>query len=377
VLGFHDPSSDEPKDPRRLAGELQDAVARYFFPALFKGELAVRIETYEDRAGYLESAPSFGVDVDARKLKPHIWTMLSDYQDMKSKSALVEDGDVVSKKVRLVVPRRKERPTHPECEHLATLVVRQSGPEDGPIAAPELNKLAVFRGPGMVIEYLDLKGICLGARPFHAVLFAGMACGKDTADRRAEEFLRTAEPPAHNSWTSTQELKAAYVRGCITRLRDFLKQARSTVHDIVKPLPRELADGPKSLRELFRLGGSDDSRERGRPRVTRSSGSVNASGQWVVEARVRLKARQQPLLLSPALYFAAETGVGQAVAWQAVEALSGCSVVDGVKLRVEPGRSRLRFKGVTDADSHPVPAASSTVYVDIRRTAVLSEETAR
>ena len=102
----------------------------------------------------------------------------------------------------------------------------------------------MFRGHGMVVQLKSLAGTCLGARPFHALLLCGLrpefvapdvARSNPQADQAAEMFLRTAEPPSHNQWAATPDLKAVYARGCMARLKAFLDAAAEAVRELVKP----------------------------------------------------------------------------------------------------------------------------------------------
>ncbi len=374
VVGFHDASSDQPRSVRELAADLERATARYFFPALALGNLTVTIESYEGRRRYDERSPTVSTTVKVAELQPEYYQLLKAFREGTFRECIVNEGDVACCRVTLEVPKRKVAPIHDEYKHDAILLVRQVT-EEQPTAPP--NELAVFRGPGMVVEYRSLTGICLGACPFHAALLCGKAPEKafdsqardEIADSAAEEFLRTAEPPSHNKWTATPDLKAAYVRGCKTKLEEFLVQVKEAVRDLVKPATRDLGDGPFSLRELFRLGNEPIPQER--PRVVEQHGEVDERDRWNVIGRVRLKARGSALRIRPVVLFVGETGGGQAVKWEVLEAVSGCSV-DGKDLLVAPNTRDLRFRGVTDADSHPVPARESCIVVDLQRVAIVA-----
>ncbi len=185
------------------------------------------------------------------------------------------------------------------------------------------------------------------------------------ADNAAEQFLRTAEPPSHNQWTATPDLKAVYARGCKTKLDQFLKAAIEAVRELVKPVPKDTGDGPQSIKELFRIGADPVPNER--PRVVEQAGSVDSTGRWRVTARIRLKPRRTPVRLTPAVYFQAETGAGLAVEWESLEARSPGCVADGASLVLPADTREVRFSGVTDPTSHPVPASESCVVVDVKR----------
>jgi transcriptional regulator with XRE-family HTH domain len=364
VVGFHDPSSDKPKSARELASEIEIAAAAHFFPAIAKGRLSVSVKAYPNREAYDNDSPSTSADVDIRQLQPEYWQMLRAYEDRAFSTTLFEPGDVVCKPVSLTVPARRVEPKHGECEHDALLLVRFAAEDQ---AGTELHRLAMFRGPGMVVSERKLTGICLGSRPFHALLLCGLAAGEQQSDEAADEFLRTAEPPSHNRWLATPDLKSAYARGCVSKLDAFLARAVETLRDLVRPVSRDLGNGPNSIRELFRIGSEPVNVARERPRILDQDGVVDAQGRWNVEARIRIKPVDREMILSPAVLFLAETGGGQPVRWESLEALSDNCSVEGFDLRVKPRTREITFRGITDSESHPVPARESCILVDLRR----------
>jgi RNA polymerase primary sigma factor len=368
VVGFHDASSDQDRKSVELARDLVRSAADHFFPALVFGSLTVRVEVYENRRQYSDRRPGFSQAVNVDELEPQYCKMLRTYHDGATADRLGDSGEVVVRPVTLEVPKRVVEKKHGEFEHEAVLLVM--GAAEG--ESQRANQLAMFRGPGMVIESVSLSGLCLGARPFHALLLCGKAPEQASdlspreahADAAAEEFLRTAEPPSHNRWIATPDLKSVYARGCKTKLEDFLRRAKDAVRDLVKPAAKDLGDGPQSLKELFRLGADPVPQER--PRVVEQSGSVDDQGRWQVKARVRMKPRKTPVRLAPAVFFLAETGSGQAVAWEWLEPIRNCQLARG-ELLVPPDTREVQFRGSTDPRTHPVPAGESCVVVDIRK----------
>lgn len=364
VVGFHDPSSDDQKSARELASEIEKAAAGHFFPAMTNGALDVRVETYSGRREYVNNRPATSVEVAVQQHQPEFHQALQALQEGVFADELKSPGDVVCQRVPLKVPARKVPPKHDELEHDAILLVRYaSEQEDGTL----LNRLAMYRGPGMVVMEQHLSGICLGSRPFHALLLCGSAATTHSqpADLAAEEFLRTAEPPSHNQWAATPDLKAKYKRGCVSALKSFLADVKDLLRNIVKPTSRDLGDGPNALRELFRLGPEPLTVTRERPRIVDQSGSV-VDDQWHVEAKVRLKPVDRELMVSPAVLFVGETGGGRPVKWKELEGVTNCAA-EGFELRIPPRIREFAFRGVTNSTSHPVPASESSVVVDIRK----------
>jgi transcriptional regulator with XRE-family HTH domain len=374
VVGFHDASADRDRSPTDLAQDLVRAAAENFFPALVMDRLAVRVEVYDSRRQYVDRRPAFSRGVNPEEFTPAYVKMLRSYRDGTSVAQLGENGEVASRVVTLSVPKRTVDPKHNEQDHSAVLLVTTADDEAavGDGCSDRINQLAMFRGPGMVVQFKSLDGVCLGARPFHSLLLCGKA-PEFAADRprsslqvdnAAEQFLRTSEPPSHNQWTATPDLKAIYARGCKAKLDQLMKAAAEAVRDLVKPVPKDTGDGPQSIKELFRIGADPVPNER--PRVVEQAGKVDAAGRWLVTARIRLKPRRTRLSLSPAVYFLAETGAGVAVDWELLETKSPGCIVKGESLLLPAETREVRFSGVTDPRSHPVPASESCVVVDIK-----------
>lgn len=375
VVGFHDASADGERTPIELAQELVRAAAVNFFPALVAEKLGVRVEVYDSGKQYRDRKPAFSQAVNPEAYVPAAVRMLRAYRDDATVERLGDDTkEVALREVVLVVPKRIAVEKHVEQEHRAILLLT-TGDEDAPsLGSEKLNQLAMFRGPGMVVQLKSLAGVCLGARPFHALLLCGRApelVGNGVArinpqaDVVAETFLRTAEPPSHNQWTATPDLKAVYARGAKTRLDGFLKAAADAVRELVRPVPRDTGDGPNALKELFRIG-SEPLVRADQPRVVEQRGEVDPEGRWRVSARIRMKARKTAVLLTPAVYFLAETGKGTQVMWESLKGEKGCEE-RGLALYVPPDTREVRFTGVTNSASHPIPAADSCAVVDIKK----------
>jgi len=95
------------------------------------------------------------------------------------------------------------------------------------------NSVALFRKPGMVIEYLDVPESQTGGVPFHGLTLCGEAAGSAPEDKAAEEFLRISEPPAHDKWESTDELASVYVPGGVKSIREFKELVRREVRKAI------------------------------------------------------------------------------------------------------------------------------------------------
>src|SRR5262249_10126401 len=131
--------------------------------------------------------------VDPREYVEPLADALQKYRGGEVVESLEEIGDVVVESAKLSVPARVGDPQHEPTEQEAVVLVAKAA--DDP---PEdlVNRIFYFRGNQMVI-YNQRPTVPFGAIPFYAIALAGEAANDDLADRLAERFLRTAEPPAH------------------------------------------------------------------------------------------------------------------------------------------------------------------------------------
>ena len=94
---------------------------------------------------------------------------------------------------------------------------------------------------------------------------------------------------------------------------------------------------------------------------------MDEAGRWAIGARIRLQPASTPTRLTPAVYFLGESGDGVAVAWAELEpATPGCVAEDG-GLLLPAGTREVRFTGVTEPRSHPIPGAASCVHVEVKK----------
>jgi hypothetical protein len=287
VVGFYDPDDpdaglDGRKDLLRLAGDLRAGIEESFWPALARGRMRVRIDIEEDgRRVHSEQ-------VDAAETFTELVHALHSVDTGDLAESLDEPGAVVVRDIPIRIPRRRV-PDQPAFDHVAKLVVTLS---DDVRDALE-NKVCLLRGPEMVVETIENP---MEGRTFHAFLLAGEAKvpgEADPLDTRADDFLRFAEPPAHDRWipgtgrkqASQANLTAHYVAPWKRNLQDIETEVRSALHDLFGPPAPPPDTAPKSvlkhLRFLRAEAGPVGPRARAsRPSPSSQAGSRTASGSW-------------------------------------------------------------------------------------------------
>lgn len=242
IVGFLDPTDDDPQDLATLRRRIRESAARFFWPAM---NYPRPLRIFVDGEQVLESdeVAAFAAtwrrreQVDARLVKP---------------------GDVVRVQIPLEVPRHRSEKT-PPTNAVCDLLVRLGEPE-APTDASRDSQLAVFRGPGMVVNYrVTHPGSNLPR--FHAIL----ACGDGRApeqstptDHSVEAFLRKCEPPGHDEWTATSRLRMEYVKGGRLALTQLFDAVRKAIQELLAPPTQDAHRGPELLQRRFPLGNVGD-----------------------------------------------------------------------------------------------------------------------
>ena len=366
VVGAYDPSGRN-EDLESMAAGLRRSIAENFWPAMVaRGggapqRLLASIRTYKGEQQLSEQI----VD-PADFVAPMAETLRKHYEDDVVET-LDSEGDVIRLRVPLHVPARIGDGGHGPAEHEAVVLVAHAE-DSGDGAEETLNHVVCLRGNNMIIRDFKLTPVPLGARPFHAIVLAGEAGGSEVEDRQAEHFLRAAEPPAHNRWTSTPEVTSRYARGAKARLDEFEREIKEAVRSAIRRGSTDADDGPESLKRLLRLVAPPSETAK-RPRVKKVDAELNNAGAWRVEAVVSVPSNTGPWRFAPMLVFGTVSGPTIPVSWENLETVEKCTL-DGRYLTTSKGARNVRFRGVTDPATHPVAAGRARVQLDLREVRV-------
>lgn len=214
VVGFGDPTRDDQRSLEKLVDEFRRSAVKYFWPAMCRDDLAVTVTTQgESHEATVRDVPSIEPFVDA-------------YRDRFDEAGLETPGDVSGVDIDINPPPLADG-TDTE-KGRVRLGTRFAAPTDDDTL---LNYVALFRGSGMVVKYLDQSRVAYSGRNFFSVLACGEArldVGPTEADSDVDRLLRAAEPPDHDDWTSTENLRNQYQRGyrkTLDRMFDDLREA--------------------------------------------------------------------------------------------------------------------------------------------------------
>lgn len=383
VVAFQNPASEDPDDPAALVEEIEREIALNFWPAIMKERLSAIVEHQVN--GHVRSTRI----VEPRRFVPELCAIYEKFLAKTTVDAFENSGDVVCVPVPIRLPRckvdREDVLKHNAIDGEAMLIVgladndesserasrRTSGSEatSSRLGQGLVNSLAIVRKPLMVTQYASKSGIMVGARPFYGVLLAGEAAGSDPANQYIEQFLRASEPPAHDKWTYTDDLREMYDRGAKTRLEEFLGQkVNEALRKILRVPSRSESDGPAELKRLLNLGGGPGGEAKDAVAVLRNIQPRFVGDRWEIKADVLLRKQlTKSLTIEPYVAMNVESGRPLHVRWAKLELVPA----NGVKQRrgafvAGANASRFTFKGVTEPSDVPVDAARCTARIALK-----------
>lgn len=251
VVEYRDPTRDERPNVEELAQAFVEASVKYFWPAIHQGDLEVTVETEDETIeANVESVPA---------IRPFLECYTERFSDNDS---LDSAGDVGGLDVPVTLPPRANGSETPDGN--VRLAVRLASPADDDTY---LNSVALFRSAGMVVKYYDQSRVAYGDRNFYGVLATGEARSESPptgADKEIDRFLRFAEPPEHDEWESTENLREHYQRGFRTALDDMFGTMRDGLRHLIskKASSNTLSDNVLSR---FPIHGAGSPRSTGSP----------------------------------------------------------------------------------------------------------------
>ena len=378
LVGFYDP--DEPDKGLREVGELREfaksleaAIEEEFWPLLTRDRLRVRIEVLDDDRVIYERV------VDPEDQYTELVRALRKFDAGQVSAELQEVGDIVVKDVPIEISARTDvDDKHIAFRHTAKLVVTLSDDQQDSLE----NKVCLFRRPEMIVQTVDKE---FEGRTYHAFRLAGAAIRTDNPsldEERADDFLRFAEPPAHDQWipgsgrtkTSQANLTAHYKAPWVPNLRNIKQSILDNLSELFGATTVIEDKPPKSIfRNLgFLRGGPGKGGSAGgsirKPEIRIHNARV-VDGTWHVDFEIRAKNRQEGWSVIPKLAFVGLDGGHVDVDWKTIDIDSGSELIDGaVILRSKPrGRILSSTVSALSSDQLPIPAAESAIEVRVAR----------
>ncbi len=375
LVGFYDP--DEPdkglgdiNEVRQFAKSLGNAIEEEFWPLLTRERVRVRVEVIDgDRVIYEHT-------VDPALQFTELTNALRKFDTGNVDQSLDKPGDVVVRDVPIQISKRTDTDEqHPAFEHVAKLVVTLSDDQRDSLE----NKVCLFRKPEMVVQTIDKV---FEGRTFHAFLLTGGAIrpGNPSLDEtRADDFLRFAEPPAHDQWiprsgrnkTSQANLTAHYRAPWVPNLRNIETAVVEQLFSLFGAPPVTEDQPPKAIFDnLGFLRGDSGTGGRGasaprKPDIRIQQARV-VDGAWELMFDIRAKNRPEGWALVPKLAFVGLDGGHVDVEWDSFDVDDTAEVHERrtVILRSKPrGRILSTTVRATSVRELPIPASESAIDV--------------
>ncbi len=276
---------------------------------------------------------------------------------------ITEAGQVAISTVPLKIPER-DGLDGTAGEHQAVLLVTEATDADG-----RINQVTAMRGNRMTVKTSWVPGLPVGTNPFQAVLLVGRAAGDGAPfAAEAEEFLRSSEPPEHNKWGQTEELRMRYSPSAHRRIAALTSETNKAVHKLVAIPKEKKPSGASKVSNRLKISGKSAAKVRGTvgpPKLDDLEAMIDSTGAWQITAEVKVPPAGEPWRMSPVAKLEVRSGPRPVVKWAELVAVSNCELTDGV-LRFTPGTRRAVFRGVTDVSTHPVRAALTGLVVELQ-----------
>lgn len=288
IVGLREPGEEEERSSDAILDEIKDEVLTSFWPALTRKKLTVRVEL--DRNGTTRRSEAVDPDESGNHKVAADLLRAFDEGHLAESTGLEPGGSAVCH-VDLRIPGRKvEREHDAMTVRIPVLVHLLEGDEQECTLRDQIIR---FRSRGMVVGRPKVGSLSLTSRPYIAVVAAGKAAGDIDGAAECEQFLRCAEPPAHDQWTSTTGyIRQQYRTGARKALEDFKKACDGAVRELVGIKEESGGKLPQRLLAKLRFGSSDGG---GKPRfmsTSRESAELDAgTGAWNFSGRCK---RTQP-----------------------------------------------------------------------------------
>jgi hypothetical protein len=366
IVGFSEPGEAD-RGLEELHNSIIEAGLESFWPAIVRGRL--RVESRVEVDGEVRRSDS--VDpMQADGYRQAAELLLGFYSGTVAETDRLENAGARGLKwVEIEVPERMAETPHPESRGRVPVLVQLLEEKDA--SERVRDRIFRFRRPGMVVRQNRGGNLSVNARPYVAVLPAGLACGSSTEDHRVEHFLRASEPPEHNIWIhDTRAIKQFYRSwGTKAKLDRFDNAVIAAIRALVSPPEKKGGELPRALLKYLRFG---DKGGGGQPRflsVTRQKAWPQGHA-WNFHATCRrIRPDGEPWFVRVRLAYAVDGGGSDdvhAISKVHSERASRCVVIGGVGyVEFAADVQKAEVRGTTDSASLPIVGTRAAVRLRI------------
>jgi transcriptional regulator with XRE-family HTH domain len=350
IVDFCDDDQEE-IIPSELLKKLELAVAGNFWPRMTQDKWGVEIVHVLDG----EIKESITVCPRETKYRPFVEAYEAHLDGFVA--PVPAAGDTVRSEVPFTVSGTKaEAPNvgqnQAEKQSSAMLLVRRA--EDSDTEHKDiLDRIALVRGAGMVVQYWKRANQVVGGKPFHGVLLAGQATatGNSSPDQKAsEEFLKFSEPPAHNKWELTEALQQNYNRGAANRIKELFNQATSQLIELIRPDEEGESEQPERFSRLFDIPGVEP---KARTAKLSSDPLSFQNGRWELSGKIRILDRTKDIRATIGVQLVPESGRSTVLPLDQIKigsVIRGQAHEDGDGILITAGTTSVEFTAVCSQD---------------------------
>lgn len=376
LIGFYDP--DEPAGSSsdtlvESARRLRQGIEESFWPLLARGRLRVTIRVLDNAEVILEET------ADPAETYTELVRALNRFDSDTLDDSLDEPDSVIALDIPVSISARKDGiKDHESFVHTAKLVVTLSDAQPDTLE----NSVCLIRRPEMVVQTLGRE---FEGRSFHAFLLAGASITPSSPshqDLLADDFLRFAEPPAHDRWipgsgrnqASQANLTGRFVPPWIPNLKGIEKSIIEALYGLFGAPPPVDGRAPEAILRNLRFlrgeagqGGSGSTVVR-KPQVQLTDWVVE-DDRWHVTFEISVPNRGKIWSIDPALRFVGLDHKKVPVAWERPpQIVSGSAVLHEGRIRMSPAKRTRKLtavlRGVSSKDL-PIPAREAAIAVVI------------
>ena len=275
LVGYNSNQDIEEKDYEQITLQeivniVKEQVSVSFWPAIVKnpkfgGVLKVSVEALENEEHIVKKEvvnPNDFVEPFVSLLKKYEEGLLNPEHDLDTESIIKEVGDSAARVIHVEIPETKKeaevgKKYHKEVIHdlsLLTQVVSKAKPN---VPTECLNRVALVRGPGMVVNYEfsgTLKNI---PKSFISLCVAGTFIQSDDDAEVAEIFFRNTENVQHNKWEVSEAIKTLYSKKQQHLTNKILKPIPNKVRELFKSRVSATSDIPEYMQKKLTIPGID------------------------------------------------------------------------------------------------------------------------
>ena len=267
IPAFHEPDREDTtelgiRDPEYLCKSLTAAAAKWFWPAISWGRLEVQARLFRNDCTNSDFVSKAVVD---SLWKPFLETSRQEPEVTIYKA--VDPGDTSTIDIdEFSIPARIQPVDNPALLHPSfntSIRLGVTRVSDSEACLPCRSTIALVRGSGMVIDYVDGNRLPDGG-VYCAAAFVGSAL-KNVPEsdvtiksnkfaKESEEYFRAAEPVTHDDWLpTTRRLRESYQwRGFAKRLKGLRSEIRQLViHKLLLSFDSSPDEGPELLMRML------------------------------------------------------------------------------------------------------------------------------